>query len=104
MELHTRHAHLYTNDHIRGIISIENMQDGTVHLVASEDVAKDIAAIRFRLDLGIYTHAPLQEAYEQEGLEIFSMDVLRIAEEGENLAGLLLEQKKTLVELGKHFY
>ncbi len=80
------------------------MQDGTVHLVASEDVAKDIAAIRFRLDLGIYTYTPLQEAYEQEGLEVFTMYVLRTAEHGENLDEMLCKEKKLLAEQGRHSY
>ena len=56
MNMLARHAHLYTNDSKRGILCIENLHDGMVHLLISENMAKDIQAIRFRLDLGTFEH------------------------------------------------
>ncbi len=104
MDMHTRHSHLYTNEIKRGILCIENLHDGTMHLIASENLANDIQSIRFRLDFGTFEHAGLQEAYERIGLEVFSIKVLVTAKEDDNLAELLSEQEKLMISKGKSLY
>ncbi len=104
MDMHIRHSHLYTNEKKRGIICIENLQDGKAHLISSEDLAKDIQSIRFRLDLGTFTHEGLQEAYERIGLEVFTIKVLVTAEDNENLKTLLNEHEKLLKSQGSSLY
>jgi hypothetical protein len=74
------------------------------HLLISENMAKDIQAIRFRLDLGTFEHTALQDAYEHIGLEVFSIRVLATAEENENLSDLLAAQESLLVSQGKLLY
>ncbi|WP_319755742.1 hypothetical protein [uncultured Sphaerochaeta sp.] len=104
MNMLTRHAHLYTKDSKRGIICIENLHDGMVHLQISENMVKDIQSIRFRLDLGTFEHAILQDAYEHIGLEVFSIKVLVTADEDEDLDELLAEQETLLLSQGKLLY
>ncbi|MBG0766264.1 MAG: hypothetical protein H0S77_01510 [Spirochaetaceae bacterium] len=104
MNMHTRHAHLFTNETQRGILCIENLQDGTMHLMTSENLAKDIQSTRFLLDLGTFEHKDLQDAYERIGLEAFSIKVLVTAKDEENLATLLAVQEKRLMAQGKSLY
>ena len=104
MNMLTRHAHLYTNDSKRGIICIENLHDGMVHLLISENMVKDIQAIRFRLDLGTFEHTALQDAYERIGLEVFSIRVLVTADKDENLDELLAAQEALLLSQGILLY
>jgi hypothetical protein len=104
MNMLARHAHLYTNGSKRGILCIENLYNGMAHLLISENMAKDIQAIRFRLDLGTFEHTALQDAYESIGLEVFSIRVLATAEENENLSDLLAAQESLLVSQGKLLY
>nr|WP_319474931.1 hypothetical protein [uncultured Sphaerochaeta sp.] len=104
MDMHTRHAHLYTNEAKRGILCIENLHNGMVHLITSEHLAEDIRSIRFRLDLGTFEHTALQEAYEHIGLEVFTIRVLVTADEDDDLDGLLAAQETLLVTQGKLLY
>lgn len=84
-----RYSHLFTNQKVRGLIRIKNLQNNKVLLVPSEDIASDIKRIRFALDLGTYEHAVLQKEYETIGLELFSIDACCQATAEEDLEALL---------------
>ncbi len=96
MLVNERYAHLFTNEKLRGLIKIKNLQNGRVLLVPSEDLNGDIQRIRFSLDLGLYEHAELQHDYETIGLELFSIDVYCNASNDEDLQTLLAEQTRRL--------
>ncbi|NLK06658.1 MAG: hypothetical protein GX315_09875 [Spirochaetales bacterium] len=104
MELHERHPHLYASSAQRGLLSIRNLQNSCVHLVAGEDLTSLIKATRFSLDMGHYPHAGLQQAYETVGLELFSIEVYRTANEDEDLESLLKTCKEELEREGVSLY
>lgn len=89
MLVHDRYSHLFTNQKVRGLLQIKNLQNNKVLLVMSEDLASDIQKIRFSLDLGTYEHEVLQQEYETIGLELFSIDAYYQATAEENLQRLL---------------
>ena len=70
----------------------------------SENLTDDIQKIRFDLDLGNFSNKALQDEYEEQGLEIYSIDALLFAEEKENLETLLQRGKEKLEELAVPFY
>lgn len=88
----------------RGIIRIVDIQNDKTLLVKSEDIAKDIVDIRFRLDLESYPVKELQESYTAIGLELFSIEPMAIAKDGESLDDLLASSKKNLKDSGISFY
>lgn len=96
--------YLFTNNSLRGIIRICNLQTDRTLLLASEDLTKDIQKIRFDLDLGVFHNQTLQEEYETVGLEIYTIEPLLIAEKSENLEGLMKLSKEKLKDLGVSFY
>ncbi len=104
MELYERHAHLYTNETLRGLISIQNLQNNKQYLIPSENLASDITSIRFKLDLGTYEQEELQEDYEAIGLELFSIDVALIAKEDNDLELLKQEYIEQLKKNGIILY
>ncbi|MDT4761552.1 hypothetical protein [Sphaerochaeta sp. PS] len=97
-------THLFSSQPTRGIIRIWNLQTETSLVVKSEDLTQDIQAIRFSLDLGNFPNQPLQSEYEKQGLEIFSIEALILAEQGENLDKLLASSKQALLDMGVSFY
>ncbi|ADY13278.1 hypothetical protein [Sphaerochaeta globosa] len=104
MLLNERYSHLFTNQKVRGLIRIKNMQNNKILLVPSEDIASDIQRIRFALDLGTYEHAVLQKEYETIGLELFSIDAYIHATAEEDLAALLSEHIKQCIAQAKPMY
>jgi len=89
---------------MRGIIRIFNLQTEKSLLLTSENLTEDIQKIRFDLDLGNFPNKELQDEYEQQGLEIYTIDPLLIAEKKENLDRLLRQGKERLEELEVLFY
>jgi len=89
---------------MRGIIRIFNLQTEKSLLLTSENLTEDIRKIRFDLDLGNFPNKELQDEYEQQGLEIYTIDPLLIAEKKENLDRLLQQGKERLEELEVLFY
>ncbi len=96
--------HLFSSHTMRGIIRIFNLQTEKTLLLKSENLTEDIKRIRFDLDLGNFSNKALQDEYEKQGLEIFTIDPLCIAEKNENLDTLLQQGKDKLVELDVPFY
>jgi len=97
MLVNERYSHLFTNQKVRGLIRIKNLQNNRSLLVGSEDIATDIQRIRFSLDLGTYENEALQQEYESIGLELFSIDAYIQASEDENLQALLAEHTQQLL-------
>jgi len=97
-------TYLYSNHILRGIIRIFNLKTEKTLLLKSENLTQDIQKIRFDLDLGNFPNKELQDEYERQGLEIYTIDPLIIAEERENLDLLLKQGKKKLDELEVPFY
>lgn len=97
MLVNERYSHLFTNQKVRGLIRIKNLQNNRILLVGSEDIAADIQRIRFSLDLGTYENDVLQQEYETIGLELFSIDAYLQASEDEDLQTLLAEHTKHLL-------
>lgn len=84
---------------MRGIIRIHNLQTEKSLLVKSENLAEDIQKIRFALDMGTFPNKELQAEYEEQGLEIYTIEPLLFAEKRENLDKLLLQGLEKLKEL-----
>ena len=97
MLVNERYSHLFTNQKVRGLIRIKNLQNNRSLLVGSEDIATDIQRIRFSLDLGTYENEALQQEYESIGLELFGIDAYIQASEDENLQALLAEHTQQLL-------
>lgn len=97
MLVNERYSHLFTNQKVRGLIRIKNLQNNRSLLVGSEDIATDIQRIRFSLDLGTYENEALQQEYESIGLELFSIDAYIQASEDENLQALLAEHTQQML-------
>ena len=89
---------------MRGIIRIHNLQTDKTLLLKSENLTQDIQKIRFDLDLGKFPNKELQTEYEEQGLEIYTIEALLIAEKKENLDRLLKQGKEKLEELAVPFY
>ena len=89
---------------MRGIIRIYNLQTEKTLLLKSENLTQDIQKIRFDLDLGNFPNKELQAEYEEQGLEIYTIEALLIAEKKENLDRLLQQGKEKLEELKVPFY
>ncbi|HKL56950.1 MAG TPA: hypothetical protein VJ854_01015 [Sphaerochaeta sp.] len=96
--------HLYTSHILRGIIRIHNLQTDKSLLVKSENLTQDIQKIRFALDMGNFPNKELQAEYEEQGLEIYTIDPLLFAEKRENLDKLLLQGLEKLEELAIPIY
>jgi hypothetical protein len=104
MLVNERYSHLFTNQKVRGLIRIKNLQNNRSLLVGSEDIATDIQRIRFSLDLGTYENDALQQEYESIGLELFSIDAYIQASEDENLQALLAEHTQQLLAQSNLMY
>lgn len=97
-------SHLFSSHVMRGIIRIHNLQTDKTLLIKSDNLTEDIQKIRFDLDLGNFPCKELQDEYEEQGLEIYTIDALLIAEKKESLDKLLLQGKEKLEELQVPFY
>lgn len=97
-------THLFSSHAVRGIIRISNLHTEKSLLLQSEDFSKDIQKIRFDLDLGNFFNKELQDEYEEQGLEIYTIDPLLIAEADENLDKLLQQGEKNLKDQGFLLY
>ncbi|MBI9094858.1 MAG: hypothetical protein JEY71_08260 [Sphaerochaeta sp.] len=99
-----KNLHVFGSHIMRGIIRIYNLQTEKTLLLTSENLTQDIQKIRFDLDLGNFSNKELQNEYEEQGLEIYTIDPLLIAEKKENLESLLQQGKEKLEELEVPFY
>lgn len=88
----------------RGLIRIVDIQNDKTLLVPSEDIAKDIVHIRFKLDLEQYPCKELQAAYTAIGLELFSIEPYVIASPNDDLSALLKQEQAKLVARGVTLY
>lgn len=79
---------------MRGIIKIFNLKNDKVFFTDSENVEKDIISIRFKLDLSMYPCKSLQEEYTSLGLELFTIELEREAQDDEDLKSLLSNVEK----------
>ncbi len=89
---------------MRGIIRIFNLHTERTLLLKSENFTEDIQKIRFELDMGNFPNKELQAEYEEQGLEIFTIEPLIIAEKKENLDKLLQQGEKKIEDLKIPFY
>ena len=96
--------YLFTNNTLRGIIKISNLQTDRTLLLISENLTKDIQKIRFDLDLGVFPDKTLQDEYEAVGLELYTIEPLLFAENSEDLSELLKLSKEKLLVKGISFY
>ena len=96
--------HLFSSHSMRGILRIYNLQTDKTLLLKSENLTEDIQKIRFSLDLGTFPNKELQDEYEKQGLEIFTIEALIFAEKKENLDRLLQQGTEKLQELEIPFY
>ena len=92
------------NKAVRGILSVRNLLTGQIYLTATEDAVRDIRKERFSLDLGTHRSAELQKDYSETGLELFSIDLEREADETEDLSDLLAWTVKEYEEKGVRIY
>ncbi|HKM06051.1 MAG TPA: hypothetical protein VJ869_03590 [Sphaerochaeta sp.] len=97
-------THLFSSHIIKGIIRIHNLHTEKTLLLKSENITQDIQKIRFALDLGNFTNKELQNEYEEQGLEIYTIEPLLIAGDKENLDKLLQQGSEKLMELHIPFY
>ncbi len=58
-----------------GKFTLTNLKTDKIRTYEAEDVQKAIIDMRFKLDLGLYEDAELQNEYEKTGLEVFRFDV-----------------------------
>ena len=79
----------FHKDATRGILRVRNLLTGRCYLTKSEDFVKSLKDIRFSLDLGFFENDELQKDYEETGLELFSIESVFVAENGEDLDPLL---------------
>jgi len=83
---------------------VVNLQTDKTLLLKSEDIAKDIIDIRFKLDLECFPCAELQDAYTAIGLELFSIEPYRIADVQDDLVKLLAAEEDKLSQNGVTLY
>ena len=88
----------------KGILRIYNIQTDESLLLKSNDLAKDIQSIRFKLDLGMYEQKSLQDEYESIGLELFCIEPFKMQEKDEDMDALLAESIKELSDKRITFY
>ncbi len=92
------------NKPVRGLLSIKNILTGKIYLLTTENAVNDIKRERFALDLGTHRSKELQDDYAATGLELFTIDLEREAEDGEDLAMLLEDALKEYREKGIILY
>ena len=88
----------FHKDATRGILRIRNLLTGRCYLTKSEDFVKSLKEIRFSLDLGFFENDELQKDYEETGLELFSIESVFVAENGEDLDVLLAEYRTRYID------
>ena len=91
-------------DKIRAVCCIRNLKTDERYLYATEDAVASYSKERFKLDLGIHQAKNLQDAYTSLGLELFTIEIDKEADEGENLGALLEERRIYYLERGKKLY
>lgn len=97
-------THLFSSHILKGIIRIYNLHTEKTLLLKSENITEDIQKIRFDLDLGNFTNKDLQAEYEEQGLEIYTIEPLLIADDKEDLDKLLLQGTEKLKNENTPFY
>ncbi len=87
-----------------GVYAVRNLRTDMTYLGTTEDIIKTRADERFSLDLGIHPCARLQEDYSKTGLELFTIDLVRKKEDGQDLSALLEMTKKEYLDKGITLY
>ena len=59
-----------------GKFTLTNLKTDRVRVYQADDVDKEIINMRFKLDLGTFQDAELQNEYSQTGLEVFRFDIV----------------------------
>ena len=75
----------------KGIFRIYNLKTDKSYFGITKDIIKTRAEERFMLDLGLHKCKALQEDYKTTGLELFVIDLVKIANEEDDLDALLSE-------------
>lgn len=88
----------------KGVYAIRNLRSDMTYLGITGDIIRTRADERFALDLGIHPCAQLQEDYTVTGLELFTIDLVKKAEDGQELSALLEKTKKEYLEKGITLY
>ncbi len=91
-------------DKIRAVCIIRNLKTDEIYLYKTEDAVKSYSDERFKLDLGMHENSSLQTAYTSLGLELFTIEIDKEAEKGDNLSLLLEERKNHFLKEGKTLY
>ncbi len=91
-------------DRIRAVCSVRNLKSEKVWLYTTEDAVKSYSSVRFSLDLGMHPSVALQSEYTELGLELFVIEIVREAGDGENLSDLLEETKREYIGKGIELY
>lgn len=73
-----------------GVVEIRNLRTDRVWLFWADDIARESAAQRFKLDLGMHECASLQKDYAETGLEVFRFSTVQVTDNREKLAELRL--------------
>ena len=87
-----------------GIYAIRNLKTDRTYLGITEDIIKTRADERFALDLGIHSSTELQSDYTTTGLELFTIDLVREKEDGQDLSDLLKKTVKEYLDKGITLY
>lgn len=91
-------------DKIRAIVKIHNLKTDEIYLLKSEDAVKSFKDERFKLDLGMHQSSSLQKAYSNLGLELFTIEIDKEANSGDDLDSLLEERTNYYKEQNYKFY
>ena len=89
---------------VRGIIAIKNLKTGRTLLEKTEDAVASFKSERFNLDLSMHPNKELQKEYTALGLELFTIELEKEADEDDNLDALLEECKKHCLQQGNELY
>ena len=89
---------------VRGIIAVKNLKNNRIYLEKTEDAIASFKKERFNLDLSMHPARELQEDYTALGLELFTIELEREANQNEDLDSLLQECKDYYIAKGCKLY
>ena len=87
-----------------GVYAVRNLRTDRTYLGVTEDIIKTRADERFALDLGIHPCTELQDDYTATGLELFTIDLVRKSEDGQDPSALLEITRKEYIDKGITLY
>lgn len=68
-----------------GIVCLRNLKTDKVYLFYANDIQKENADMRFKLDLGLHPCRELQDDYAETGLEVFRFDTIELTDDRSKL-------------------